>query len=373
MKIVIRYREYPIIRCVKLYAAKYVNTDNFEYFSHDGKDHDLNLCLDIPVGETISFTYKENKITLLLSERDEYLRIGGYIDNYKELVVLGIEANKFVKEAVEYYETMYIAKLKPDKLNVLHFKYGQFWEIDAYCTKRNLNTVYLPEKTKNDLVMDLEKFNNNKNRYNELNIPYSRVYMLYGPPGTGKTSLLKSIASKFDKNVAVLDFDKDMNDKDLKRAFQTMPENSIVLLEDIDCLFDSRKSCDEFKNDVTFSAILNTLDGICEQDGLIMFITSNHLDKLDSALIRRIDYFIKFDYATKEQIKGIHNRFFSDQIEQFDDFFAQIKHVKMTINVLQKFFTRHLDSCITEKCNELCNFARGELCLDNLTSQRMYT
>lgn len=373
MRIVIRHREYPIIRCVKLYAAKYIKSTNYEFFSHDGTNNEIYMCFDICADTPVEFIYKNNTISLTLYEKNDFIRIGGHIENYRELVVIGDNADTFVKDAIEYFETMYVSKLKSDKLNILSFKYGQFWEIDSYCSKRDLTTVYLPEKVKNDIVHDLEKFKKNKNRYQELNIPYSRVYMLYGPPGTGKTSLVKSIASKFDRNVAVLDFDKDMSDKDLKHAFKTMPDNSFVLLEDIDCLFESRKSCDEYKNDVTFSAILNTLDGICEHNNLIMFITSNHLDKLDSALIRRIDYFIKFDYATKEQIKGIHDKFFPDQIESFSEFYAQIKHVKMTINVLQKFFTRHLDSRITEKCNELCDFARGELCLDNLTSQRLYT
>ena len=373
MKITIRHRESSIIRCVKLYAQKFMNVDEYEFFSHDGTDHEINLAYDIQPDIPVYLDYNNNKIELLLKSRNEYIKVGGFIDNYKELSVTGDNADTFVKDAVNNFETMYITKLRDDKLNVLQFRYGHVWEIESYCTKRSMDTVYIPRKVKENIVEDINKFINNKERYETLDIPYSRIYMLYGPPGTGKTTLIKSLASKFNKNVAILDFDKDMNDKDMKYAFKNMPKNSVVLLEDIDCLFESRKACDEFKNDVSFSAILNTLDGICENNGLIMFITTNHLDKLDAALVRRIDYFIKFDYASKEQIKGIYSKFFPAQMENFDQFYSQIKNVKVTINVIQKFFTRHLDSVILDKTSELCEFATGELCLDNLNNNRLYT
>jgi Cdc6-like AAA superfamily ATPase len=374
MKITIKHRESQIIRCVKLFLIQLNNDVNFEYFSHDNTDESESIILtvNIPENELYTVIYKGKTLKLYLKSLNEYICIDGFIDNYKELSVEGENAETFLKDSIEYYNTLYITKLKEDKLNILHFRYGQFWEIDSHCAKRSMDTVYLPKKSKTSLINDVTKFINNKSKYESLNIPYSRIYMLYGPPGTGKTSLAKSIASEFNKNVAVLDFDKDMGDKELKQAFKCLPKNSIVLLEDIDCLFDSRKACDEFKNDVSFSAILNTLDGICEQNGLIMFLTSNHLDKLDPALVRRIDYFVKFDYATKEQIKGIYDKFYPEFKNSFEEFYNKTKHVKMTINVLQKFFTRHLDENIVEKSDELCEFASGELCLENLNNTKMY-
>ena len=59
----------------------------------------------------------------------------------------------------------------------------------------------------------------------------------------------------------------------------------------MDCIFKERKSNDEQKNAITFSGILNALDGITSSE-FIGFITSNYKCNLDPALIRsgRVDY-----------------------------------------------------------------------------------
>lgn len=46
---------------------------------------------------------------------------------------------------------------------------------------------------------------------------------------------------------------------------------------------------------VTFSGLLNALDGAAAQEGRLLFMTTNHIEKLDSALIRpgRCDYRLK--------------------------------------------------------------------------------
>jgi SpoVK/Ycf46/Vps4 family AAA+-type ATPase len=75
----------------------------------------------------------------------------------------------------------------------------------------------------------------------------------------------------------------------------------------MDCIFKERKSNDESRNMITFSGILNGLDGISTSEHQIVFITTNHIEYLDPALIRpgRVDYIMRFDYATKEQIIDI--------------------------------------------------------------------
>ena len=51
--------------------------------------------------------------------------------------------------------------------------------------------------------------------------------------------------------------------------------------------------------------MLNALDGIASQEGRILFMTTNHIEKLDTALIRpgRCDMKVKLNLASKNQIK----------------------------------------------------------------------
>lgn len=66
-------------------------------------------------------------------------------------------------------------------------------------------------------------------------MPYHRGYLLYGPPGTGKTSLVSGIAAKYGMSIYVVNL-TEFNDRTLKSAMNDVPENSVILFEDIDCM-----------------------------------------------------------------------------------------------------------------------------------------
>ena len=76
---------------------------------------------------------------------------------------------------------------------------------------------------------------------------------------------------------------------------------------------------------VTFSGLLNTLDGVASSEERIVFMTTNHLDRLDPALIRpgRVDVKQEIDLASKSQLQKMYTRFYPDQIparaEEFAD------------------------------------------------------
>jgi hypothetical protein len=59
-------------------------------------------------------------------------------------------------------------------------------------------------------------------------------------------------------------------------------------------------------------------------------------------------------------------RFFPTQESHFEDFYEAIKHVKITPNILQKFFTKHLYDNIYEYSHELSSFATGEIAVESL-------
>ena len=81
----------------------------------------------------------------------------------------------------------------------------------------------------------------------------------------------------------------------------------VLVIEDIDCIFDGRKKDSDTYSPITFSGILNCLDGMCRMEGLIIFLTANDVTKLDSALIRpgRIDYKLEFTHINEYQMKNM--------------------------------------------------------------------
>ena len=134
-----------------------------------------------------------------------------------------------------------------------------------------------------------------------------RTFLFHGIPGTGKTSLIYTIASHFNLDICFLNITNDLDDNSFTRAITNLPDNSILVLEDIDALFIERDS----KCSVSFSTLLNVLDGMLKKQKLLTFMTTNYKDRLDSALKRsgRIDYDLEFTYASKNQIKKMYEHF----------------------------------------------------------------
>jgi chaperone BCS1 len=109
------------------------------------------------------------------------------------------------------------------------------------------------------------------------------VALLHGPPGTGKTSLIFALLSelKFD-NIYVLSFSATMKDSNFIGLVHGMKPNSALIMEDADTLVVNRKD----KQGINFSSILNVLDGMLRPHGMVCFMTTNHIEAFDPAMLR---------------------------------------------------------------------------------------
>ena len=119
-----------------------------------------------------------------------------------------------------------------------------------------------------------------------------RSYLFYGLPGSGKTSLIQALAGHYDRSVCyVQPTHPDMTDDSLRAAVNNAPANSIIVFEDIDALFGKQREAKIASSPLTFSGLLNSLDGIGHPRGQLFILTTNFRDQLDQALIRngRVD------------------------------------------------------------------------------------
>jgi chaperone BCS1 len=73
---------------------------------------------------------------------------------------------------------------------------------------------------------------------------------------------------------------------------------------------------DGYKSAVTFSGLLNALDGVASSEERIIFMTTNHAERLDPALIRpgRVDMKEMLDDAAGEQACRLYTKFYGRRV-----------------------------------------------------------
>lgn len=190
-------------------------------------------------------------------------------------------------------------------------QYG--WERISKRIPRPLDSVILPNGTVPRLIRDLENFYSTKEWYTENGIPHTRGYLFYGVSGSGKSSLASAISGYFKKDLYLINLsEKGMSDASLQTSMMTIPYKGVLLLEDVDAVFDQRENKDDRDSAITFSGLLNAIDGVAIKDGLVLIMSTNHIEKLDSALIRpgRVDVQLEMGKATYEQAYELFSRFF---------------------------------------------------------------
>ncbi|KAI1386838.1 BCS1 N terminal-domain-containing protein [Hypoxylon trugodes] len=184
--------------------------------------------------------------------------------------------------------------------------------------KRPLGSVILDKGVKEDIVNDAKDFLARRQWYVNRGIPYRRGYLLYGPPGSGKSSFIQALAGELDFSVAMVNLSEiGVTDDKLAFLLTKLPERTILLLEDADSAFVNRRKRDSdgySGGTVTFSGLLNALDGLSAGEERIAFLTTNHVELLDPALIRpgRVDMTVRIGEATKYQAAQMWDRFYGD-------------------------------------------------------------
>ncbi|QDS75344.1 hypothetical protein FKW77_002090 [Venturia effusa] len=187
--------------------------------------------------------------------------------------------------------------------------------------KRPLSSVVLEEGVKERILSDIQAFLKARTWYLDRGIPYRRGYLLYGPPGTGKSSFIQALAGELDFNIAIMNVsERGLTDDRLNHLLSKVPPRTIVLLEDADAAFTNRTQANAegyAGATVTFSGLLNALDGVASAEERIIFLTTNHVERLDQALVRpgRIDMTVRLGEATAYQMEGLWDRFYADQDE----------------------------------------------------------
>jgi ATP-dependent 26S proteasome regulatory subunit len=229
---------------------------------------------------------------------------------------------------------------------------NNMWNKNIMVSHKKFDNTFFEEKE--NLLKKLNYFLNNEELYKKRGVPYNFGILMYGEPGCGKTSCIKAISNLTNRHVVEINLKKIKTCGEFERIFNDnklddnyIPHNKkIIVLEDIDCMIDivgkrenmkDSEYCeiDKMDNDMakfmllqekisnstkyestdnlTLSCILNTIVGVHENYGRILIMTTNHVDSLDTALIRpgRINMRINFKKCNNKICHEIINHFYN--------------------------------------------------------------
>ncbi|KAL5340122.1 BCS1 N terminal-domain-containing protein [Aspergillus crustosus] len=213
----------------------------------------------------------------------------------------------------------YVQQIHEGKTSILHPETSRWERLGEPRRKRPLDSVILDKGVKERIVEDVKDFLSSEKWYYDRGIPYRRGYLLYGPPGTGKSSFIQAVAGELNYDIALLNLsERGITDDRLNRLLTIVPKRTIVLLEDVDAAFSNRRTQtdeDGYRgSNVTFSGLLNALDGVASAEERIIFLTTNHVERLDEALVRpgRVDMTVRIGEVTRYQVISLWDRFYSE-------------------------------------------------------------
>ncbi|KAF3437107.1 hypothetical protein FNV43_RR19860 [Rhamnella rubrinervis] len=226
------------------------------------------------------------------------------------------------------------------------------WVYSVFHHPASFETIAMDEEKKKEIIEDLMAFSEGKDYYARIGKAWRRGYLLYGPPGTGKSTLIAAMANMLKYDVYDLELTAVKDNTELRKLLVETSSKSIIVIEDIDCslhLTGQRKKQekaeksrleDEKKSEkaagVTLSGLLNFIDGLwsssCDGERIIVF-TTNHVENLDKALIRRgrMDMHIELSYCGFEGFKVLAMNYLEIETHQmFDTIERLIGEVKIT-------------------------------------------
>jgi len=138
-----------------------------------------------------------------------------------------------------------------------------------------------------ETVQEAVRWRESEDWFKDRGIPWKKGFLLYGTPGTGKTAFVRALGQEL--NMPIISFDlTTMSNSDFNNAWNSAKSwcPCIVLLEDIDGVFEGRKNvvCGGLEKGLSFDCLLNLIDGVENSDGIFTIITTNDLTKIDPAI-----------------------------------------------------------------------------------------
>lgn len=289
------------------YTIGNVTTDFIRKYDKKFKDHSVQVSSNTYRIIDTSFILKLEEATYA------YIATGIKIGSLEEkffmkqnidgtdlyMYIFGRKMRKYCKEI----DTIINKSMIDDDLGIYNIDTENTKEesLDVVYSKmnrRDLCTLFYSNNEKESICNHIDRFLANEDFYKNRQILYKTGILLYGKPGTGKSSLIKAIATKYNRSIVNINVSKIKSiDLNLLTQAINVDDNKkyIILMEDIDTLFLNRDKEIDKEDASVVNKLLQFLDSNTSPNNVIFIATTNHIDRLDSALLREGRFDIKVE------------------------------------------------------------------------------
>ncbi|KAK8604918.1 hypothetical protein V6N13_082381 [Hibiscus sabdariffa] len=281
---------------------------------------------------------------------------------------------------------------------------GHPWESVPFKHPSTFDTLAMHPVKKQEIMDDLRDFADGQSFYDKTGRAWKRGYLLYGPPGTGKSSMIAAMANYLSYDIYDLELTEVHNNSELRKLLMKTSSKSIIVIEDIDCSVnltnrkkkknkgnnycDPETSCgagdeDGGNSTITLSGLLNFTDGLwscCGTERIFVF-TTNHIEKLDPALLRhgRMDMHIYMSHCSYPALQILLKNYLEyeetgsdcDDLKQLAEVVDKAEMTPADISEILIKNRRHKQKALSELLEAMKTRAERKLKCGSLRQQEM--
>lgn len=252
-----------------------------------------NLLITMDVVDFYKEYYMDNKATNLTPQL--------VADMVRDILKYIVKSNKGLISNTTNYINTYIDNLYQHTISTLP-KLPKDFKLLSINKPKNIKSTKTYKLTYNTSYINCDlDVNYFIKRTKELN--HNPLVVLYGESGTGKSEFVRYISKHLNKElhiISITDYLKKYvgeGEENIINIFNKAREsNGIILVDEADSLAPSRGgSIQDYKADMT-NFVITELD----KGGVTVFFTTNYLEALDKAILRRMNLKVEFKPLTQD-------------------------------------------------------------------------
>ncbi len=150
---------------------------------------------------------------------------------------------------------------------------------------------------------------------NKYGLPVNNKILLHGSSGCGKTMTAKAIARELGKNILILNLSNVVcsrigeTSQNIRQVFdKASREKAVLFLDEFDQIGKARGNDDQDVGEMR--RLVNTLIQLIDYypEKALLLCATNHIDIIDSALLRRFQLRIKFEMPTSDVLDDYYDK-----------------------------------------------------------------